>query len=106
MARGCFLLQVKPELVEEYRKAHTPVAEDMLAAIHDSGIKNYSLFLRDDGLLIGYLEGDDLKKSLAQIGTTEANARWQQRMAPYFESGSGDMEKGSLFWVDEIFHIE
>ena len=32
----------------------------MLTALRDAGWHNYSLFLRDDGLLVGYFVTDDL----------------------------------------------
>ena len=45
----------------------------------DTGWRNYSLFLRDDGLLIGYVEADDLQAAQAAMAATEVNARWQAR---------------------------
>ena len=59
MERVCFLLRVKPERLDEYRARHRAVWEPMLSALRDTGWRNYSLFLRPDGLLVGYLECDD-----------------------------------------------
>jgi L-rhamnose mutarotase len=56
VARYCFCLQVRPERLAEYRERHRAVWPEMLAALRDTGWRNYSLFVRDDGLLIGYLE--------------------------------------------------
>lgn len=56
----------------------------MLAALRDTGWRNYSLFVRDDGLLIGYAEADDLRAAQAGMAATEINARWQAEMAPFF----------------------
>ena len=60
MSRYCFKLQVRPDRLEEYVDRHRAVWPDMLAALRDTGWHNYSLFLRDDGLLVGYVEADDL----------------------------------------------
>jgi L-rhamnose mutarotase len=49
MARYCFLLQVRPELLDEYRERHTAVWPDMLTALQASGWRNYSIFARPDG---------------------------------------------------------
>ena len=55
MARYCFLLQVRPELLAEYRERHAAVWPDMLRALHETGWRRYSLFTRPDGLLVGKL---------------------------------------------------
>jgi L-rhamnose mutarotase len=54
--RTCFLLKVAPERVEEYRTRHSQVWPELQEALRETGWKNYSLFLREDGLLVGYLE--------------------------------------------------
>src|SRR5690606_30368960 len=61
MERVCFLLKVKQDRLDEYRERHRAVWPEMLEALHESGWGNYSLFLRDDGLLVGYLETDDFE---------------------------------------------
>ena len=55
MARYCFQLRVRPERLDEYKARHRAVWPEMLAALRDTGWRNYSLFLRADGLLIGYV---------------------------------------------------
>jgi len=52
MQRICFVLHVKPERLEEYKARHRSVWPDMLAALRETGWNNYSLFLREDGLLV------------------------------------------------------
>ena len=54
--RICFTLQVKPSRIAEYKSRHAEVWPEMLQALREAGWHNYSLFLRDDGLLIGYVE--------------------------------------------------
>ena len=53
MQRGCFVIRVKKDRMEEYKARHAAVWPEMLQALSDSGWRNYSLFLRGDGLLIG-----------------------------------------------------
>jgi L-rhamnose mutarotase len=104
MERACFLLQVKPELLSEYLAAHD-VWPEMLAAMHEAGLRNYSMFFRPDGLLVGYLEGEDIQGSLRRLGETDVNRRWQASMARFFEAGSGDMESGDLQWLERFFYM-
>lgn len=87
MQRQCFLLRVKKGMLKEYLKAHEVVWQDMLDAIKECGIRNYSLFYREDGMLVGYLEGDNIEASFAKLDKTEANVKWQKNMSPYLEKG-------------------
>ena len=105
MARYCFQLQVRPERLAEYTERHRAVWPEMLAALRDTGWRNYSLFLRDDGLLIGYVETDDLSAAQARMATTDVNARWQADMAPFFELPSGERPDTGFVRLQEIFHL-
>jgi L-rhamnose mutarotase len=105
MPRYCFHLQVKPERVAEYRERHAAVWPDMLRALAETGWRNYSLFLRPDGLLIGYVESDDLAAAQSAMDTTDVNARWQAEMAPYFQTLDGPPDQ-SFVLLEEVFHLE
>lgn len=52
MERVCFLLKARPDKLVEYKKRHSAVWPDVLQALRETGWHNYSLFLRDDGLLV------------------------------------------------------
>ena len=104
MQRACFVMRIKKDEVEEYRAAHEPVWPEMLDAMRRAGIRTYSMFLRSDGLLVGYLEAEDVQRALAEVGATDVSRRWEERMAPYFEGGSGDLRCANVEWLDEFFH--
>jgi L-rhamnose mutarotase len=106
MARYCFLLQVRPELLDEYRERHAAVWPEMLAALHDTGWTNYSIFARPDGLLVGYLEADDFKAAQQAMAATDVNTRWQAEMSRYFIGLDGHGPDESLELLAEIFHLE
>lgn len=103
--RVCFLLTVKPGLIEEYRRRHAAVWPEMLDALRETGWRNYSLFLRSDGLLVGYFETEDLDAALAGMAAREVNARWQAEMAPFFEGLDGAPDEGILP-LAEVFHLD
>lgn len=106
MERVCFLLRVKPARLDEYRLRHEAVWPDMLDALRETGWRNYSLFLRDDGLLVGYFETPDLAAALAGMETKEVNARWQSEMAPFFEDLEGRRPDEGFLRLPEIFHLD
>ena len=106
MRRVCFILRVRPERLAEYRERHTAVWPEMLAALRDAGWHDYSLFLHDDGLLVGYFRTEDLAASLAAMERTEVNARWQAQMAPFFVGLDGRRPDEGFATLDEIFHLE
>jgi L-rhamnose mutarotase len=106
----------------------------MRAALRDAGWSNYSLFLSDDGLLVGYLETDNYQAALDAMAATDVNTRWQAEMSEYFMNttavaeaagaggagaggagavgagAGGDTDSGppdrSFLRIAEIFHLD
>jgi L-rhamnose mutarotase len=105
MERVCFVLRVRPDRLEEYRARHRAVWPEMLAALSDTGWRNYSLFLGEDGLLVGYLETEDFDAALRGMEATEVNARWQAEMAEFFELPGGERPDTGLRRLQEVFHL-
>jgi L-rhamnose mutarotase len=104
--RYCFLLQVRPDRLEEYVERHRQVWPEMLAALRDTGWHNYSLFLRDDGLLVGYVESEDLGATQRAMARTEVNARWQTEMAEFFTGLDGRPPDEGFLLLTEIFNLD
>ncbi|CAG7657698.1 L-rhamnose mutarotase [Actinacidiphila bryophytorum] len=105
MKRVCFLLKVRQERLAEYRERHAAVWPEMQAALTATGWHNYSLFLRDDGLLVGYLETEDFERARAAMDRTEVNARWQKEMAGCFEELDGAAPDAAMVPLSEVFHL-
>ena len=106
MKRYCFQLQVRPDRMEEYVDRHRVVWPEMLEALRSTGWRNYSLFLRDDGLLVGYVEADDLAAAQAAMARTDVNARWQSEMASFFTGIDGRPPDEGFLLLTEVFHLE
>jgi L-rhamnose mutarotase len=104
--RVCFLLRVRPERLEEYKERHKAVWPEMLEALRETGWRNYSLFLRKDGLLVGYLETDDFAAARAGMKSREVNLRWQTEMAPFFVSERGEHADDQMGGLEEVFHLD
>jgi L-rhamnose mutarotase len=104
LQRICFTLQVKPERIEEYKERHRAVWPEMQEALRNTGWENYSLFLRDDGLLIGYLETEDFQAAREAMGALDVNRRWQEEMADFFDS-AGVAPDRAMTPLEEVFHL-
>jgi L-rhamnose mutarotase len=107
MKRVGFLLKVKPDRLAEYKQHHEYVWPEMLDALRRTGWHNYSLFLRDDGLLFGYFETPDtFQAALDGMAQEEVNQRWQDLMAPYFEGVGGTHADQMMQELEEVFHLD
>jgi L-rhamnose mutarotase len=107
MNRVAFILQVKADKLDEYKAHHKQVWPEMLDALRTTGWHNYSLFVRDDGLLFGYFETpNDFQTALDQMADTAINAKWQALMAPYFESPAGAHADEMMLELTEVFHLD
>lgn len=90
----------------EYTERHREVWPEMLAALRETGWRNYSLFLREDGLLVGYVEADDLAAAQAAMARTEVNTRWQAEMAEFFTGLDGRGPDEGFLLLTEVFHLD
>jgi L-rhamnose mutarotase len=105
LQRICFVLKVRAERIEEYRHRHAEVWPAMRAALTATGWRDYSLFLRPDGLLIGYLMCDDFEASRSAMKDLEVNRQWQTEMAPFFESLTANADD-AMRPLEEVFHLD
>ena len=101
MERVCFQLQVRPDRLDGCRARHREVWPEMLDALREAGWRDYSLFLRDDGLLVGYVETADFEAAQRAMAATEFNERWQRDMAPFFDARADR----ALVRLEEVFHL-
>jgi L-rhamnose mutarotase len=111
MTRVGFVLHVRPDRLDDYRAAHAAVWPEMLDALSRHGWHNYSLFLRDDGTLFGYVEVDGaFEDALAGMATEDVNARWQAAMAPFFAADDTDDAARAadtmMEQLVEVFHLD
>jgi L-rhamnose mutarotase len=101
-----FVLKVRKDRLEDYRARHREVWPEMLAALRETGWHNYTLFLREDGMLFGYLETPDFEAARAGMALKEVNARWQAEMGPFFEALDGQRPDEGMKPLEEVFHLD
>jgi len=104
--RYAFQMRIKPELKAEYKKAHDELWPDMAKAIRKSGIRNYSIFFRDDGTLFAYLESADPAGAFERLGKTEVNERWQKAMGRFFVKKDPSVLGPEVVPLEEVFHLK
>jgi len=76
----------------------------MLAEIAASGRRNYSLFLREDGLLVGYYETESDSSAAAYLEWSEVASRWEADMSDFFTGIDGRAD--SADHLPEVFNLE
>lgn len=103
--RVCFELRVDPARIDEYVARHSPVRSEMLAELAAAGLRNYSLFLSDDGRVLGYYETDDVAAARTRLAASAVVARWEADMAPLFVGLQGRPDQDAPV-LREVFHLE
>ena len=107
MQRVGFLLKVKEDRIEEYREHHRNVSRDMLDALRRHGWRNYSLFMRPDGMMFGYVEvPESFQLALDGMAGEDANSRWQTLMEPFFDAPDGGRPDENMVQLVEVFHLD
>lgn len=102
--RYAFMLRLRPGAAEAYEAAHRAVRPEMLALLKEAGISEYSIYRRDD-LLILTLRADDFEATWSRIENDPANLRWQAAMAPFFAPIEG-LRPGERFpMLAEVFYL-
>jgi L-rhamnose mutarotase len=100
--RSAFVLKVRPDRIDEYVEAHRNVWPDILAALREAGIRNYTIF-RHGNEMFGYFEANDVEAAAAYMEAQEVNARWQDAMADLLEERVPDAGPPTL---EEIFRLD
>jgi L-rhamnose mutarotase len=97
-----FVLEVKPDRIDEYVAAHAEVWPEMLEALRGAGIRNYTIF-RAGTSVFGYFETDDCAASEAYLAAQPVCTRWQDRMAGLL---SARVDDAGPWPLEEIFRLD
>ena len=106
MKRYACLFRIKPELKAEYQKAHDEIWPDMARAIRRAGIRNYSIYFREDGTLFSYFECRNPAKAFDYMARQEVNGRWQKAMEQFFVKKDPSILGPETEPLEEVFHQE
>src|SRR5260370_32955448 len=88
MPRIAFRLRIKPGKEQEYDIAHRNVWPELLAKLKEVGISNYSVFRRDQDLVLAMLVGD-FDTAWRAPDQDPTNLKWHQEMSALFDPVPG-----------------
>ena len=105
MKRVGFQFKVRHDRLAEYKEHHKQVWPEMLDALRETVWHNYTLFMRNDGLIFGYFETDqDLATAQAGMAAREVNTRWQEFMSEFMDANTRPDE--TFVELEEYFHLD
>ena len=105
MKRVGFQFKVQQDKLTEYKEHHKNVWPEMLDALRETGWRNYTLFMRQDGLIFGYFETDtDLATAQAKMSAMDVNRRWQEFMSSFMDAKARPDE--TFVELEEYFHLD
>jgi L-rhamnose mutarotase len=107
--RMSHMVKLKAEVIPEYKRIHAAVWPEILQAIHDANIRNYSIFLKEpENWLVAYWEyiGTDFAADTAKIKNAPRMQEWWDITDPMqqrFETA-----KPGEWWasMEEVFHTD
>lgn len=104
MERICFRFEIYPGQEAEYKRRHDEIWPELVEAIKECGLANYSLFRRQQEI-VAYVEcHPDAATAFEKLSGYEANDRW----ATWFEDVIVSLtdENGKLVTLDEVWHLD
>ncbi|WP_270728226.1 L-rhamnose mutarotase [Shimia sp. Alg240-R146] len=109
MQRMGMVIAVKPEMIAEYKRLHAAVWPDVLAKIKASGIRNYTIFLREpENILFGYWEyhGSDFASDMAKMATDPRTQEWWTYTDPCQSPLASRADGEQWAMMEEVFHTD
>ena len=106
MIRRAFYMKVRPGMLEEYRRAHNPIPEELARTLKEHGISNYSIFHHPGtDVLCGYLEISD-PETLKHLADHACCREWWNAMCVCLETDSPGAVKAREEEMTEVFHLD
>ena len=104
MERLCFTFEIRQGTEDEYEKRHDEIWPELVEAIKDAGLANYTLFRRGTEI-IAYVEAHpDVATAFGKLAPSEVNRRWAEWFSDIIVSLTD--EHGNLHAVPEVWHLD
>jgi len=107
MRRHGWVIRVRPERLEEYKRLHQVVWPAVLKTIYNCNIRNYTIFHRD-GVLFGYFEyiGENYGADVERMAADAVTQEWWQLTAPCQERVDSAGPEDWWAPLEEVFHTD
>ena len=107
MQRMGMMIGIEPDHIDEYKRLHADCWPEILQALGEAHIRNYSIFLRQpENVLFSYFEyhGDDFDADTKRIAELDVMKRWWAVCGPC-QVRLESRAKGE-WWaaMEEVFH--
>lgn len=107
MKRHGFVIGLKPQAIEEYKRYHSHAWPEVLDMLRKCNIRNYSIFLKDD-LTFGYWEyhGTDFAADMARMAADSKPQEWWKIVGPM--QRPLETRAPGEWWasMEEVFHLD
>lgn len=100
-----FLMKLRPGCAGEYRTRHSAIWPEILRALRDAGVADYTIWLDPQSNTLFAQRRIDTPERLDDLRRNPAFRRWQEYMADLLEQnpdGSGPVSVP----LEELFHME
>ena len=109
MDRMGLVIGLKPSIVAEYKRIHADVWPEVLKAIKDSNIRNYTIFLKEpENILFAYWEyhGSDFEADLEKMKAVPRMRDWWKITDPM--QVPFDTRRKDEWWaqMENVFHTD
>jgi len=94
---SAFVLQVKPDRIQEYTERHRSVWPEMKKALQETGWNNYSLFLRSDRIRF--------RSSTCWHGASRGQSELATRNGEFFVQPKGVLPDRAMAPLEEALHV-
>lgn len=109
MQRMGMVIGIDPEKIAEYKDLHAAVWPQVLAALKNANVRNYSIFLREpENLLFGYWEyhGKDFEADMAQVADDPETRSWWSFCSPCQLPLASRSEGEHWAMMEKVFHMD
>ncbi len=104
MERVCFTFELFEGAEAEYEKRHDEIWPELVEAIQEAGLRNYSLFRRGT-LVIAYVEAHpDAKTAFSTIGKSEFDRKWSEWFRDLIVNQTDN--RGEMLRLTEVWHLD
>lgn len=103
--RACFCLHFGPGLWEHVRPKPHEVWPVIAAALREEGWESHSVFVREDGVVIGFLDTSAAEQAPDSEALRKLRRRWQQSLRETLPPGAAPAEL-SVCWLEEVSHSD
>ncbi len=104
MAKLAFKMKLKPDRREEYKRRHAAIWPELIKLLHDTGVRDYSIFLDKETDILFAVQEQEGESSSQDLGDNPIVQKWWAYMADIMETNT-DKSPVSVP-LEEVFHMD